>query len=90
MEFRISTLCLGVAAVALLAAYGVDALGHRLSISTADTVVAILVWVVFPCTAVIGGVAAVIFLVWKRRWQFLIEAGVATVFIAYLLRWEAP
>jgi hypothetical protein len=90
LEFRISTLFLGVAAVALIAAFAIDELGSRLPIPRSEPLIGILLWVIFPCTAAIGAVAAAVFLIWKRRWQFVFEVVVGAAFIAYLLRWETP
>jgi hypothetical protein len=88
LEIRVSTVLVAIAALSMALAAVLSWLESRLSHLPLDLPVLFLAWGVFPVCSLAGAVSALVFALWRRRWQFLIEFILAAAFLAYISTWE--
>ena len=89
-EVRVSTIFIAVAALSLPLGILLARLDERLPQSRLEVPVSILIFLLFPLSSIVGAVLALVFALWKRRWQFVLELILGIGFLAYFSTWEAP
>jgi len=89
-EVRVSTIFIAVAALSLPLGFLLARLDDRFPQSGLEVPVSILIFLLFPLSAFVGAVSALVFALWKRRWQFVLELILGIAFLAYISTWEAP
>jgi hypothetical protein len=82
-EVKVSTIFIGVAALSFLLGLLLLWLGRGLPRSSPLFLPgALLISFLFPLSSLVGTLLALIFTLWKRRWQFVLELALGIVFLA--------
>jgi hypothetical protein len=84
LTVRVSTVFVGLAGVSLVAAVLLSRLPEPSARGDFDTIAAVLYFTVFPVTSLAGAVAAAVFLVKRRFWQFAVELVISVAFLVLL------
>jgi len=89
LEWRLSTVCLATAVVALLLGMGVNWVTERHFTDRGDFISTALLLILFPSAALTGAASAFVFLLWKKRRQFAIELVIGLLLVFFFSTWES-
>jgi hypothetical protein len=90
LEVRLSTVLVAAATLSLASGLLLARADERLAQSRLDFPVGLLLFVLFPVCSIVGGASALVFVIRKRRLQFVLELVLAIAFVAYFATWESP
>jgi hypothetical protein len=89
-SFRASTAFLSLAIASLAVGVLLVQIIERFGISRLESLPLIALLAAFPLMTLCGFVSSVIYLVWQRRVQHLVELLVSVGLLAWLSTWEWP
>jgi hypothetical protein len=87
--FRVSTAFVSLAVASLAAGVMLGSLAEPLDSTKIDLPSVITLFAVFPLMTLCASVSSLIYLVWQRRVQHLVELAISLGLLGWLFTWEA-